>query len=45
MDDLKLHSSMTLFSMVENTDSVFSEVINKYFGGLLDGQTVSMLEK
>jgi uncharacterized protein (DUF1810 family) len=43
-DDLKLHSSMTLFSTVENTDPIFSEVINKYFGGLLDSQTIELLE-
>lgn len=43
-DDLKLHSSMTLFSRAENTDPVFSEVINKYFGGLLDSRTLELLE-
>jgi len=43
-DDLKLHSSMTLFSRVENSDPVFSEVINKYFGGLLDSRTLKLLE-
>jgi len=43
-DDLKLHSSMTLFSMVENTDPIFIEVINKYFGGLLDRHTLELLE-
>ena len=35
---------MTLFSTVENTDPVFTEVINKYFGGLLDSRTVELLE-
>jgi len=43
-DDLKLHSSMTLFSLVENTDPVFNEVINKYFRGLLDSHTLELLE-
>lgn len=43
-DDLKLHSSMTLFSLVENTDPVFNEVINIYFGGLLDSRTLELLE-
>jgi len=43
-DDLKLHSCMTLFSRVEKTDPVFSEVINKYFGGLLDSRTLELLE-
>jgi uncharacterized protein (DUF1810 family) len=43
-DDLKLHSSMTLFSLVESTDPVFNEVINGYFGGLLDSRTIALLE-
>jgi len=42
-DDLKLHSSMTLFSRVENTDPIFSEVINRYFGGLPDSRTLALL--
>ena len=43
-DDLKLHSSMTLFSLVENTDPLFNEVINLYFGGLLDSRTIALLK-
>ena len=35
---------MTLFSLVENTDPVFNEVINIYFGGLLDSRTLELLE-
>jgi uncharacterized protein (DUF1810 family) len=43
-DDLKLHSSMTLFSKVENADPVFNEVIKKYFNGVLDQSTLKILE-
>ena len=32
-DDLKLKSSMTLFSLVPNADPVFQQVINEYFEG------------
>jgi uncharacterized protein (DUF1810 family) len=42
-DDLKLHSSMTLFSKVENADPVFNEVIKKYFNGVLDQGTLKIL--
>ena len=44
-DDLKLHSSMTLFSKVENADPVFNEVIKKYFNGVLDQGTLKILEQ
>jgi uncharacterized protein (DUF1810 family) len=44
-DDLKLHSSMTLFSKVENADSVFNEVLKKYFKGVLDQGTLQILEE
>jgi uncharacterized protein (DUF1810 family) len=44
-DDLKLHSSMTLFSKVENADPVFSKVIDKYFDGVPDAATLRILEK
>jgi len=44
-DDLKLHSSMTLFSKVESADPVFNEVIKKYFNGVLDSGTLRILEK
>ncbi|WP_241657655.1 DUF1810 family protein [Flavobacterium cerinum] len=44
-DDMKLHSSMTLFGQVENTDPVFAEVLNKYFGGLFDSSTLQIIEK
>ena len=42
-DDMKLQSSMTLFSQVENTDSVFQEVINRYYDGIRDEQTIRFI--
>jgi uncharacterized protein (DUF1810 family) len=44
-DDLKLHSSMTLFANVPNTDPVFARVIDKYFNGLQDQRTLQILIK
>lgn len=43
-DYLKLHSCLTLFAMVEDdSDSIFNQVINKFFGGNYDQETVSLL--
>jgi len=44
-DDLKLCSSMTLFSQVKNTLPVFQNVINKYFNGKFDQKTLEILGK
>jgi len=44
-DDLKLCSSMTLFSKVVNANPVFSEVIERYFSGKPDNKTLELLEK
>ena len=38
-DDLKLHSSMTLFSSVPGADPVFQKVIDKFFAGKKDEKT------
>ena len=48
-DDLKLHSSMTLFaeadpqSASDPQGSVFAAVLSKYFGGRLDERTLELL--
>lgn len=42
-DDRKLHSSMTLFSLVKNADPVFKKVLNKYFDGEKDLKTLQIL--
>lgn len=44
-DDMKLRSSMTLFSKVQGTHEVFEKVLNKYFGGSLDDYTEELLQK
>ena len=44
-DDLKLRSSMTLFSVVKNADPVFQAVLDKYFDGEPDQKTVAILHK
>ena len=51
-DDLKLKSSMTLFLLATGCDSkyekearVFKAVLEKYFDGEMDGQTVEMVQK
>ena len=51
-DDLKLKSSMTLFLLATGCDSkyekearVFKAVLEKYFAGEMDGQTVKMTRK
>ena len=44
-DYLKLKSCMTLFALVSNENSLFQRVLDKYFGGKLDEQTIDLLEK
>ena len=42
-DDLKLRSSMTLFAVAEKGDSLFSRVLDKYFGGKMDERTLQIM--
>ena len=42
-DDLKLRSSMTLFSYVAEEDSVFDAVLERYFDGKRDARTLELL--
>ena len=44
-DDLKLKSSMTLFSSVKNADPVFKEVLKRYFNGAEDEKTLQLIGK
>lgn len=39
-DDMKLHSSMTLFSLITGADPVFQNVLNKFFEGKKDERTI-----
>ena len=43
-DDLKLHSSMTLFSSLQNANPIFQKVLDKYFGGKKDSKTLEILK-
>jgi uncharacterized protein (DUF1810 family) len=43
-DDLKFHSSMTLFAWQGGDSAVFSDAVRKYFGGRLDRHTLELLE-
>lgn len=42
-DDLKLHSSMTLFSSLPNANPVFQKVLNKFFKGKKDERTMGII--
>ncbi|MDB5013943.1 MAG: calpastatin [Daejeonella sp.] len=42
-DDLKLKSSMTLFSCIPDTNVVFQSVLNKFFNGSKDAKTLQII--
>jgi uncharacterized protein (DUF1810 family) len=42
-DDLKLWSSMTLFSLVPGADPIFTKVLSLYYNGEKDQRSVSLL--
>ena len=42
-DDLKFHSSMTLFANATSDNQVFRDALHKYFGGELDRLTLERL--
>ena len=44
-DVLKLRSSMTLFESVSSSNSVFTQVLDKYYHGQRDGKTLELLER
>ena len=44
-DDLKLKSCMTLFAYVSESDSVFHRVLDKYFHGQADDNTLKILAR
>lgn len=43
-DDLKLRSSMTLFSSLANTNPVFDLVLGKFFHGAKDPKTLTIMQ-
>ena len=42
-DDMKLHSSLTLFSLVPRTNPIFQKALDKYFKGNKDLKTINLL--
>lgn len=42
-DERKLRSCMTLFSQIPNADPVFEKVLEKYYNGVKDEKTISIL--
>lgn len=44
-DDLKLKSSMTLFSLAPGAPAEFKQVLHKYYGGQMDGRTLELLKQ
>lgn len=42
-DDLKFHSSMTLFALAVPEEALFSSALEKYFGGRKDAKTMQIL--
>ena len=45
IDSLKLKSSMTLFSLLEGTHPVFQKVLDKYFDGKKDMNTIRIVNR
>ena len=43
-DDLKLRSSMTLFSLVADTEATFQAVLDRYYDGEPDSRTIAIVE-
>jgi uncharacterized protein (DUF1810 family) len=43
-DDMKLHSSMTLFSSLLDPNPVFQKVLDKFFDGKKDGKTLDLIK-
>lgn len=44
-DDLKLQSCMTLFAAISDEGSVFHRVLDKFFDGQQDAQTLSLIQQ
>jgi uncharacterized protein (DUF1810 family) len=44
-DDMKLRSCMTLFTAIKDTDPVFRQVLDNFFQGKADPQTLTILNR
>ena len=45
IDDMKLHSSMTLFALISEDGSVFHQVLDCFFDGEMDEYTIKHINK
>lgn len=45
IDELKFRSSMTLFAMLAGPDSLYQQVLDKYFKGKPDQRTIELLDR
>ena len=43
-DDLKVHSSMTLFAIADSKEPVFRKVLDQFYGGREDQGTIRILK-
>ena len=44
-DNLKLHSSLTLFALAADKDSIFEQLLQQFFAGKPDVKTIVILER
>ena len=44
IDALKLKSCMTLFLIVDQTNSIYKEVLNRFFNGEIDSNTINLMQ-
>lgn len=44
-DDLKLKSSMTLFSIADSSNDIYKKILDKFYNGEVDQVTVDLLKK
>ena len=44
-DHLKLHSSLTLFALAAGKNSVFEQLLQQFFSGKYDSNTLALLEQ
>lgn len=42
-DDMKLKSSLTLFTLIKDANPVFKQVLNQYFDGEMDEKTIRLI--
>ena len=43
IDEMKLHSSMTLFAIANEGESIFQEVLDRFFAGEMDEYTQNLI--